>query len=95
MKKFRIQQSASLESIPWGLIEPHEAQAVENHGQTLEELDDRWGLDVVEAFLVLNDKKLREIFSYRDKKEQCLKWLILKVSEYNARRRRIKEGDTE
>ncbi len=39
--------------IPWGLIAPHEKQAVKNHSQTLERLAQRGGLGWVEALAVL------------------------------------------
>jgi hypothetical protein len=44
-------------AIPWVLIEPHQAQADINHGQTLEKLDKRSGLDAMETVAVLEDKK--------------------------------------
>ena len=42
--------------IPWDLISPHEAQALENHGQSLEKLADRGGLSWDEAYDVLTDQ---------------------------------------
>lgn len=46
--------------IPWGMIAPHEAQALANHDQSLETLDRRGGLDVCEAIAVLTDQSWRE-----------------------------------
>ena len=43
-------------SLPWDMLEPHEAQAIRNHGQTLKELAERGGLDIVEAHCILHDK---------------------------------------
>jgi hypothetical protein len=40
--------------IPWELVEPHRAQAHKNHGQTLEGLAKRGGLDWAELFAVMN-----------------------------------------
>lgn len=44
-------------AIPWHLIAPHEAQAQRNHGQTLERLAQRGGLDPIEAMCVLEDRE--------------------------------------
>lgn len=43
-------------SIPWALVAKHKAQAERNHGQTLERLAERGGLDPCELWCVLNDK---------------------------------------
>ena len=44
-------------SIPWAMIAPHEAQALENHcGQSLERLAQRGGLEASEAIAVLEDR---------------------------------------
>jgi hypothetical protein len=41
-------------SVPWDLVAPHEAQALINHGQTLERLHARGGLDCVELYCVMH-----------------------------------------
>jgi hypothetical protein len=44
-------------SVPWLLVQRHEAQAVANHGgQSLEVLAQRGGLDPVELWCVVNDR---------------------------------------
>jgi hypothetical protein len=43
-------------TIPWELIEPHEPQALRNHEQSLERLNERKGLDAMEAVAVLENK---------------------------------------
>ena len=44
-------------SIPWGILEPHEAQARANHGgQTLERLAERGGLCWIETLAVIEDR---------------------------------------
>ena len=48
--------------VPWSLVEPHEAQARANHGQTLERLAQRGGLDPVELYLVLHNLPLQKIW---------------------------------
>ncbi len=42
--------------LPWALIAPHEAQALNNHGQTLEKLAHRGGLSFEEAAAVMEDR---------------------------------------
>ncbi len=43
-------------AVPWEWLSPHEEQALKNHGQTLERLAARGGLDPLEMVCVLNDK---------------------------------------
>lgn len=45
------------EYIPWEILEPHEAQAYANHGQSLEKLARRGGLSWREIYAVINDKE--------------------------------------
>lgn len=42
--------------IPWAIIESHEQQAQENHGQTLRRLAERGGLCASEAVAILEDR---------------------------------------
>jgi len=44
------------ENIPWDVVAPHEKQAVKNHGQTLQQLSERGGLDYTEVLAVLEDR---------------------------------------
>lgn len=44
-----------LEYIPWEAIQSHEAQAINNHGQSLEILAKRHGLSFYEMYCVLSD----------------------------------------
>lgn len=43
-------------AIPWSFIEPHEAQCLKNHYQTLQRLSERGGLSVCEALAVIESK---------------------------------------
>lgn len=47
--------------IPWAMIAPHEAQAVENHGQTLRRLAERGGLSPCEAVAIMKDTAWHEV----------------------------------
>lgn len=47
--------------LPWALIAPHEAQALNNHGQTLEKLAYRGGLSFEEAAAVMEDRRWSRI----------------------------------
>lgn len=42
-----------LSEIPFAMIQPHEAQALRNHGQTLERLAQRGGLAASEAVAIM------------------------------------------
>jgi hypothetical protein len=44
-------------AIPWEVVEPHAKQAEQNHGQTLERLAERGGLDLSELAAVLEDRR--------------------------------------
>jgi hypothetical protein len=46
--------------VEWQIVEPHEAQAVKNHRQTLEVLASRGGLSLCELAAVLEDRPWRE-----------------------------------
>jgi len=56
MNKFPILNSEPKEYIPLDVAKSHEKQAIINHGQTLERLAERGGLDWVEMLFVLEDK---------------------------------------
>ncbi len=47
--------------IPYNIIARHETQAIRNHGQTLQKLAERGGLDWTEALAILNDKTWKEM----------------------------------
>ncbi|GEM_PF-5355216 len=49
--------------IPWELIAPHERQAQINHGQSLERLNGRGGLNPEEMVAVLEDRPWRQMNS--------------------------------
>lgn len=44
-------------NVPMALLEPHEAQASTNHGQTLARLAERGGLSPCEAVAILEDRR--------------------------------------
>jgi hypothetical protein len=46
-----------LPDVPWRFIEPHEAQALRNHDQTLERLAERGGLCPSEMLAVVEDRR--------------------------------------
>ena len=47
--------------IPWSFVEPHNAQAIINHGQSLEKLASRGGLDLTEIAAVVEDRPWRHM----------------------------------
>lgn len=58
MRKARLFPCQGGPAVPWDLIAPHEAQAIANHEQSLEELARRGGLSPNEMMCVLEDKRL-------------------------------------
>lgn len=85
-KKFPI--LGTNESIDWNLIAPHEKQAMENHGQTLEKLARRHGLSWYELLCVMADKKPLVDIEYdkeKDYEKLCRQVLLLEeVKQYRA-----------
>ena len=59
-KEFPILKSNGA-TIPWKSIASHEAQALRNHGQSLEKLASRGGLSWCEALAVLRNSKFIEM----------------------------------
>jgi hypothetical protein len=51
-----IMGATLLAEIPFAMLVPHEAQALRNHGQTLERLAQRGGLGVSEAIDILEGR---------------------------------------
>ena len=56
-----LQPDKKEEYIPYNVIAPHEAQAMKNHGQTLQRLAERGGLCWSEMLAVLKDKTWKEL----------------------------------
>lgn len=52
-----IMGATLLSEIPWAFIAPHEAQALRNHGQTLNRLAERGGLAACEAIDIIEGRK--------------------------------------
>lgn len=71
-QQFNILNYDKLHSIPWRLVEPHRAQAVRNHGQTLERLHERGGLSPVELWHVVHGSDWK---SNSITKESAYQWL--------------------
>jgi hypothetical protein len=57
MKFFPI-QGGMIRKIPWGMVSHLEERAQKNHGQTLDRLAQRSGLDSTEMLKLLNDEDL-------------------------------------
>jgi len=64
-KRFPVLGDKIIKSVPWDLLEPHRAQAITNHGQTLEQLAVRGGLDLAEIITVISDRKWHDVFETR------------------------------
>ncbi|OFQ51993.1 hypothetical protein [Achromobacter xylosoxidans] len=78
-----IMGATLLSEIPFAMIEPHEAQAKRNHGQSLNRLADRGGLAVPEALDILEGRPWASA-------KNCLnneRYLIHLVREWRATQR--------
>lgn len=70
--------------IPWSFIAPYEAQVQRNHGQTLEHLAERGGLDpseircAVEGKGLFDERTMSTEWPARSKRD--IAWLIAAVS---------------
>lgn len=83
-----IMGSTLLSEIPFAMLVPHEKQALQNHGQTLNRLAERGGLDHSEAIDILEGRKWNTT-------KHCLEnehYLINKVREWRAIQRAAEIG---
>jgi hypothetical protein len=69
--------------IPWGIVAPHEKQAIRNHDQTLEVLNERGGLDPRELYAIVHSMSWRDVS--RLDMSQCVEWLKLQVIPINVK----------
>ncbi len=53
-------------SVPWNALEPHRTQAMRNHGQTLEQLAERGGLDCAEMLAIIMDQDFDIFFGPKE-----------------------------
>lgn len=60
-KRFKVLGTEGKCSIPWFVIAPHEGQAIYNHGQDLERLNNRGGLCWSEMIAILEDREYSEM----------------------------------
>lgn len=63
-------------NIPWRILAPHETQALKNHGQTLERLAERGGLDPCEALQVIGGTPWNSIHLEPDAANRMLADLV-------------------
>lgn len=86
----RIMGATLLSEIPFTMLAPHEAQALSNHGQTLNRLAERGGLGAGEAIDILEGRRWNS-------SKDCIeneRYLINKVREWRATARADKAGET-
>ena len=48
-------------TVPWGILAPHEAQALRNHSQTLKRLAERGGLALCEMCAIIEERRWRSM----------------------------------
>lgn len=57
-RRFPIHGDNICRSVPWDCVEPHREQIERNHGQTLEQLAQRGGLDFGELACAMAGRRL-------------------------------------
>lgn len=71
--------------VPWVLLAPHEPQAMRNHGQSLDELNRRGGMDPSEILAVIGDRRWQRMDASEAGRE-----LARLVADTIAQRRGVK-----
>lgn len=66
--------------VPWAFVEPHHAQAMINHDQTLNRLADRGGLSPQEMLAVVEGWTLREVTIKRISDDDAIDRLHVKLT---------------
>lgn len=67
-------------SVPWRLLEPHEAWAELNHSQTLQRLAERGGLSAGEIRCVVEHRRWRTVKHDGGAEKEHVEWLIAWLS---------------
>jgi hypothetical protein len=85
-------------AVPWGMLEPHEAWAHQNHSQSLNRLAERGGLGAIEMYAVLNDLPYRaaeaRLGLRENRTEQAVAFIVKAVAEYiEGQKRTLRERD--
>ena len=75
-----IMGATLMSGIPFAMLVPHEAQALANHGQSLDRLAQRGGLCVSEAISILEGRTWGSVAICIENE----RYLINKVREYRA-----------
>lgn len=55
-RRFPIMLDTEIKSVPWAVLEPHRAQALINHGRTLEQLEAKGGVSPEEAVAIIEGR---------------------------------------
>ncbi len=63
-------------SVPWFEVEKGRAQIQQNHGQTLERLAQRGGLDPLELYYGVSGRSLDIVAMRRERTETVLAWVL-------------------
>jgi hypothetical protein len=76
-------------TVPWLMLAPHEQQAVDNHGQTLQRLAERGGLGWAEMLCVLEGRSWQKRSVSSD--ELAKPKVLALVAAFDAARAKLKE----
>lgn len=79
------------EYVPYDIIAPHEAQALNNHGQTLQRLAERGGLSWGELMAILTDSKWSTAIKWSTAFKGDRSKMRLAVLNYIAERKAVQD----
>lgn len=71
----KVMKGKILDTVPMAFLEQHRKQAMHNHGQTLERLNDRGGLVAREILALIYEVPINRINSFIDHEEHLQKKL--------------------
>jgi hypothetical protein len=69
----KVMHGKLLKSVPMAMLKPHEAQAKSNHGQTLERLNERGGMNPTEILGVIQGVRWGELKIHPDNELKLLR----------------------
>lgn len=68
-RRFPIKLDNDIKSVPWALMAPHDAQALVNHGRTIEQLAARGGTTPEEALAIIEGRAFMRM-PFREARER-------------------------
>ncbi len=70
-----VMRGVSIKQIPMRLLLPYEKQAVRNHGQSLQRLAERGGMNACEILGIIRGLSWSQLKHYPDDEASLIKWV--------------------